>query len=80
MKRYEPVFYAYSGRQAIASSGYVSTRTATILAPSRILFGIRNGSASVRKGYPSGRYLTDNPMTIALSSPHCECYSALFTN
>jgi hypothetical protein len=33
-KRYKPVFYAPSGRQGIASAGLVSTRPATILAPS----------------------------------------------
>ena len=36
-KRYEPVFTRLSGCQGIASSGYVSTRRATILAPTSVL-------------------------------------------
>jgi hypothetical protein len=43
-KSYEKIrtsIYAPSGRQGIASSGYVSTRPATILAPSSALNGSR---------------------------------------
>ncbi len=43
-KRYKASIFAPSGRQGIASAGFVSTRPATILAPSLVRVGLDLGS------------------------------------